>query len=122
MIQGGTELEVADNTGAKRVKCFRILGGTRKRYGFIGEIVIASVKEAVPKGTVKKGEKVRAVIVRTKKHISRKDGSKLKFYDNSCVIIDDKNNPRGTRIFGSVAREVRERGFIKICSLAPEVI
>ncbi|NGX63079.1 MAG: 50S ribosomal protein L14 [Candidatus Anoxychlamydiales bacterium] len=122
MIQEETELEVADNTGAKRVKCFRILGGTRKRYGFIGEIVIASVKEAVPKGTVKKGEKVRAVIVRTKKHISRKDGSKLKFYDNSCVIIDDKNNPRGTRIFGSVAREVRERGFIKICSLAPEVI
>jgi len=122
MIQEESELEVADNTGAKRVKCFRILGGTRKRYGFIGEIVIASVKEAAPKGAVKKGEKVRAVIVRTKKPINRKDGSKLKFYDNSCVIIDDKNNPKGTRIFGSVAREVRERGFIKICSLAPEVI
>ncbi|NGX33597.1 MAG: 50S ribosomal protein L14 [Candidatus Anoxychlamydiales bacterium] len=122
MIQEETELDVADNTGAKKVKCFRILGGTRRRYAFKGEIVIASVKEANPKGVVKKGDKVRVVIVRTKKYTYRKDGSKLRFYDNSGVIIDDKNNPRGTRIFGSIAREVRDKGFIKISSLAPEVI
>ncbi|NGX49006.1 MAG: 50S ribosomal protein L14 [Candidatus Anoxychlamydiales bacterium] len=122
MIQEETELDVADNTGAKKVKCFRILGGTRRRYAFIGDIVIASVKEANPKGVVKKGDKVRVVIVRTKKYTYRKDGSKLRFYDNSGVIIDDKNNPRGTRIFGSIAREVRDKGFIKISSLAPEVI
>ncbi len=122
MIQEESELDVADNTGAKKVKCFRILGGSKKRYAYVGDVVIASVKEASPKGMVKKGDKVRVVIVRTKKHISRKDGSKLKFYDNSAVIIDDKNNPRGTRIFGSIAREVRENGFIKISSLAPEVI
>ena len=122
MIQEETELDVADNTGAKKVKCFRILGGTRRRYAYTGDVVIASVKEANPKGVVKKGDKVRVVIVRTKKSTYRKDGSKLKFYDNSGVIIDDKNNPRGTRIFGSIAREVRDKGFIKISSLAPEVI
>jgi len=100
MIQEESELDVADNTGAKKVKCFRVLGGTNRRYAYIGDVVIASVKEASPKGIVKKGDKVRVVIVRTKKHTFRKDGSKLRFYDNSGVIIDDKNNPRGTRIFG----------------------
>ncbi|OGN64924.1 MAG: 50S ribosomal protein L14 [Chlamydiae bacterium RIFCSPLOWO2_01_FULL_28_7] len=122
MIQEETELLVADNTGAKRVRCFRVLGGSKRRYAQIGDIIVCAVKDADPKGSVKKGEKVKAVIVRTKAKISRKDGSKLKFYDNSCVIIGDKNEPKGTRIFGSVAREVRECGFIKICSLAPEVI
>lgn len=122
MIQEETNLEVADNTGAKKVRCFRVLGGSGRRYAAIGDIIIASVKEADPQGAVKKGEVVRAVIVRTKSYIKRMDGSKLRFYDNSCVLIDDKNNPRGTRIFGTVAREVRERGFIKISSLAPEVI
>ena len=122
MIQQQTRLRVADNTGAKKVKCFRVLGGSKRRYAYVGDIVVASVKEADPRGAIKKGEKVKAVIVRTKNYIKRKDGSKLRFYDNSCVIIDDKNNPKGTRIFGSVAREVRESGFVKICSLAPEVI
>ena len=122
MIQEETALEVADNTGAKKVKCFRVLGGSKRRYAYVGDIVVASVKEADPRGAIKKGEKVKAVIVRTKNYIKRKDGSKLRFYDHSCVIIDDKNNPKGTRIFGSVAREVRESGFVKICSLAPEVI
>lgn len=122
MIQQETDLEVADNTGAKRVRCFKVLGGARKRYAKVGEIIVCSVKEALPHGTVKKGDKVRAVVVRTKHFIKREDGSRLRFYDNSCVIIDDKLNPIGTRIFGPVAREVREKGFIKICSLAPEVI
>ncbi len=122
MIQQETELEVADNTGAKKVKCFKVLGGTRKRYAKVGDLIICSVKEADPKANVKKGEIVRAVVVRTKSHIRRSDGSVLRFYDNSCVIIDDKKNPKGTRIFGSIAREVREAGFIKISSLAPEVI
>ena len=122
MIQEETQLDVADNTGAKKVKCFRVLGGSGRRYAAIGDIIIASVKEADPKGAVKKGDVIRAVIVRTKNYIRRMDGSKLRFYDNSCVLIDDKNNPRGTRIFGSVAREIRENGFIKISSLAPEVI
>lgn len=122
MIQQETELEVADNTGAKRVKCFKVLGGTRRRYAKVGDIIICSVKEADPKAATKKGEVVRAVVVRTKKYIKRSDGSKLRFYDNSCVLIDEKNNPRGTRIFGPIAREVREEGFIKISSLAPEVI
>ena len=122
MIQQESQLEVADNTGAKRVKCFKVLGGTRRRYAEVGDIIICSVKEADPKSSVKKGEVVRAVIVRTKGYIRRDDGSMLKFYDNSCVLIDDKNNPRGTRIFGPVAREVREEGFVKISSLAPEVI
>ncbi|NGX28021.1 MAG: 50S ribosomal protein L14 [Candidatus Anoxychlamydiales bacterium] len=122
MIQEETVLEVADNTGAKKVKCFRILKGTRRRYAYIGDVIVGSVQESDPKAVVKKGEVVKAVIVRTKKYTTRKDGSKLRFYDNSCVIIDDKNNPKGTRIFGSIAREVRDHGFIKICSLAPEVI
>ncbi|KPK33407.1 MAG: 50S ribosomal protein L14 [Chlamydiae bacterium SM23_39] len=122
MIQEETDLLVADNTGAKIVRVFRVLGSSKKRYAYIGDVVLCSVKKAETKGMIKKGEKVKAVIVRTKKQIDRKDGSKLKFYDNSCVILDDKNNPRGTRIFGGVARELREKGFIKICSLAPEVI
>ncbi|MBI3508084.1 MAG: 50S ribosomal protein L14 [Chlamydiia bacterium] len=122
MIQQETNLEVADNTGAKRVRCFRVLGGTRKRYAGVGDIIICAVKEADPKGAVKKGQVVRAVVVRTKSYIRRKDGSMLRFYDNSCVIIDDKNNPQGTRIFGPIARELRDGGFVKISSLAPEVI
>ncbi len=122
MIQQETELEVADNSGAKRVKCFKVLRGTRRRYAHVGDIVICSVKEADPKASVKKGAVIKAVIVRTKSYVRRKDGSMIRFYDNSCVLIDDKQNPRGTRIFGPVAREVRDRGFIKISSLAPEVI
>lgn len=122
MIQEETELEVADNSGAKRVKCFRVLGGSKRRYAHIGDIIICSVKEAEPQGAIKKGEVVRAVIVRTRHYIRRPDGSLLRFYDNSCVLIDDKNNPRGTRIFGPIAREVRDVGFVKISSLAPEVI
>jgi large subunit ribosomal protein L14 len=122
MIQKETELEVADNTGAKRVRCFGVLGGTRKRYAKVGDTIVCSIQEADSKGSVKKGEVVKAVIVRTKSYIRRPDGSLLRFYDNSCVIIDDKNNPKGTRIFGPIAREVRDCGFVKISSLAPEVI
>ena len=122
MIQQESDLEVADNTGAKRVKCFKVLKGSKRRYAGVGDVIICSVKEADPKGSVKKGDVVRAVIVRTKSYIRRNDGSLLRFYDNSCVIIDDKDNPKGTRIFGPVAREVREGGFVKISSLAPEVI
>ena len=113
---------VADNTGAKRVKCFKVLGGSRRRYAAVGDIIVCSVKEADPDGSVKKGDVVKAVIVRTKSYIKRPDGTKLRFDSNSCVLIDDKNNPRGTRIFGPVAREVRDRDFLKIASLAPEVI
>lgn len=122
MIQQETQLKVADNTGAKRVKCFKVLGGSRRRYASVGDIIVCSVKEADPDGSVKKGDVVKAVIVRTKSYIKRKDGTKLRFDTNSCVLIDDKNNPRGTRIFGTVAREVRDRGFLKIASLAPETI
>lgn len=122
MIQQETELEVADNSGAKRVKCFKVLGGSKRRYAHVGDIIVCSVKDASPDGGAKKGDVVKAVIVRTKRYIRRKDGSKLRFDTNSCVLIDDKNNPRGTRVFGPVAREVRERDFLKIASLAPEVI
>ncbi|MBI5272476.1 MAG: 50S ribosomal protein L14 [Chlamydiia bacterium] len=122
MIQQETNLEVADNTGAKKVRCFKVLGGSRKRYARVGDIIVCAVKEADPRGTVKKGEVVKAVVVRTKRYIRRSDGSCLRFYDNSCVVIDDKNEPRGTRIFGPIAREVRDRGFVRIGSLAPEVI
>jgi large subunit ribosomal protein L14 len=122
MIQQETELEVADNTGAKRVRCFKVLRGSKRRYANVGDVIVCSVKEADPKGLVKKGEVVKAVIVRTRSYIRRADGSMLRFYDNSCVILDDKGNPRGTRIFGPVAREVRDVGFVKITSLAPEVI
>ncbi len=122
MIQQESELEVADNTGAKRVKCFKVLKGSKRRYAGVGDVIVCSVKDADSKGSVKKGEVVKAVIVRTKSYVRRPDGSLLRFYDNSCVLIDDKDNPRGSRIFGPVAREVRESGFVKISSLAPEVI
>ena len=122
MIQQETNLEVADNTGAKKVRCFKVLGGSKRRYARVGDIIICAVKEADPKGSVKKGDVVKAVIVRQKSSILRDDGSIVRFFVNSCVIIDEKNNPKGTRIFGPVAREVRESGFIKITSLAPEVI
>jgi large subunit ribosomal protein L14 len=122
MIQQETQLKVADNSGAKRVKCFKVLGGSKRRYAQTGDIIICSVKDADPEGSVKKGQVVRAVIVRTKSKIRRADGSELCFDSNSCVLIDDKGNPLGTRIFGPVAREVRDRGYVKICSLAPEVI
>ena len=122
MIQQETELDVADNTGAKRVKCFKVLKGSKRRYAKVGDIIVCSVKEADPKSAIKKGEVVKAVIVRTKNYVRRNDGSFLRFFDNSCVIIDDKLNPKGTRIFGPVAREVREVGFVKITSLAPEVL
>lgn len=123
MIQQESDLEVADNTGAKRVRCIKVLRGSKRRYAGIGDIIVCSVKESMPKATVKKGDVVKAVIVRTTKAIRRADGSYLRFYLNSCVILDDKlENPKGTRIFGPVARELREKGFMKIISLAPEVI
>jgi large subunit ribosomal protein L14 len=123
MIQQEACLEVADNTGAKKVKCIKVLGGSKRRYAYIGDIIVCSVKESTPKASVKKGEVIKAVIVRVKKPIKRADGSYLRFYVNSCVILDDKlENPKGTRIFGPVARELREKGFMKIVSLAPEVI
>lgn len=122
MIQQESKLKVADNSGAKVVKCFKVLGGSRRRYAGVGDIVICSVKEAEPNANVKKGDVVKALIVRTRGFICRKDGSKLRFDSNSCVLIDDKGNPRGTRIFGSVAREVRNKGHLKVCSMAPEVI
>jgi len=122
MIQQESNLEVADNSGAKKVRCFKVLGGSRRRYAGVGDIIVCAVKEADPNAAVKKGEVVRAVIVRTKSYIRRADGSMIRFNDNSCVIIDDKRNPKGTRVFGPLAREVREVGFVKICSLAPEVI
>jgi large subunit ribosomal protein L14 len=122
MIQQESDLEVADNTGAKRVKCFKVLKGSKRRYAGVGDVIVCSVKEADSKGSVKKGDVIKAVIVRTKSYIRRADGSLIRFYDNSCVIIDEKNNPKGTRIFGPIAREVRDGGFVKISSLAPEVI
>ena len=122
MIQQESNLEVADNTGAKKVRCFKVLKGSKRRYARVGDVIVCSVKDADPKGLVKKGDVVKAVIVRTKNYIRRADGSLLRFYDNSCVILDDKGNPRGTRNFRPVAREVREQRFVKITSLAPEVI
>ena len=115
-------LNVADNTGAKRIMCFRVLGGTRRRYASIGDLIVCSVKDAVPNGQVKKGEIVRAVVVRTKKAVRRKDGSYIKFDDNAAVIIDEQKEPTGTRIFGPVARELREKQYMKIISLASEVL
>jgi len=122
MVQQQTRLKVADNTGAKEIMCIRVLGGSRVRYGFVGDIIVASVKDATPGGAVKKGEVVRAVIVRTAKEYVRPDGSHIRFDDNAAVIIGKENNPRGTRIFGPVARELREKAFMKIISLAPEVL
>ena len=122
MIQEYTVLSVADNSGAKRAMCFRILGGSKKRYASIGDIIVVTVKEAIPGGTVKKSEVCKAVVVRTKSEVRRKDGSLIRFSDNAAVIINDQNEPRGTRIFGPVARELRDKQFMKILSLAPEVI
>lgn len=122
MIQQETRLNVCDNSGAKEILCIRVLGGTRKRYARVGDIIVASVKEAAPNGTVKKKTVVRAVIVRTKDMIRRKDGSTIKFDDNAAVIINDEKLPRGTRIFGPVPRELRDMGYAKIVSQAPEVL
>jgi len=122
MIQVRTKLEVADNSGAKKLGCIRILGGSKKRYGTVGDIIVCSVKEVIPNAKVKKGEVVKAVIVRTTKEIRRLDGSYVKFDDNSAVIINQYNEPIGTRIFGPVARELRAKKFMKIVSLAPEVV
>jgi len=122
MIQLRTRLNIADNTGARKITCIGVLGGTKKRYAGIGGIIKASVKDALPDATIKKGEVVRAVIVRMKKWIRRPDGSYVKFDENGAVIVDDNNEPRGTRIFGPIARELRDKGFTKIISLAPEVV
>ncbi len=122
MVQQQTLLKVADNTGAKELMCIKVLGGTRRRYAGIGDIIVASVKKAAPGGTVKKGDVVKAVVVRTVHTIKRADGSHIRFDDNAAVIIKEDKNPRGTRIFGPVARELREHEFTKIMSLAPEVI
>ena len=122
MIQMESYLKVADNTGAKEIHCIRVLGGSKRKYGNIGDVIVASVRKAAPGGTVKKGEVVKAVIVRTKRGIRREDGSYVRFDDNAAVIIKEDRNPRGTRIFGPVARELRERDYMKILSLAPEVI
>ena len=122
MIQQQSRLRVADNTGAKEIMCIRVMGGSKVRYGFVGDVIVASVKEAAPGGAVKKGEVVRAVIVRTSKEYVRPDSSHIRFDDNAAVIIGKDNNPRGTRIFGPVARELREQGFMRIISLAPEVL
>jgi len=122
MIQEYTRLTVADNTGAKKVMCFRILGGTKRRYARVGDIIVCTVKDAIPNGTVKKSDIVRAVVVRTTAKTRRKDGSQICFSDNAAVVINDQGEPRGTRIFGPVARELREKKFMKIISLAPEVL
>ena len=122
MIQQETRLRVGDNTGAKEVLCIKVLGGSTRRYATVGDVIIASVKEATPNGVVKKGDVVKAVVVRTRKEIRRPDGSYIAFSENAAVIIDDNGNPKGTRIFGPVARELREKNFMKIVSLAPEVL
>lgn len=122
MIQQETRMNVADNTGAKKVLCIRVLGGSGRRYASVGDVVIVTVKQASPGGMIKKGEKSKAVIVRTKKEIRRKDGSYIRFDDNAAVLIDNNYEPRGTRIFGPVARELREKNYMKIVSMAPEVL
>lgn len=122
MVQVQTRLKSADNSGAKEVQCIRVLGGYQRRYGSIGDIIVVAVKSAAPHAAIKKGDVVRAVIVRTKKEVRRDDGTYLRFDDNACVIINDNKEPRGTRIFGPVAREVRRAGYVKIASLAPEVL
>jgi len=122
MIQNYSYLDVADNSGAKSVRCFHVLGGTRRRYGGLGDIIVVSVRESIPKAAVKKGDVVKAVIVRTKKGSRREDGSYIKFDRNACVLVNPQGDPIGTRIFGPVARELRKKKFMKIISLAPEVI
>ena len=122
MVQMESYLKVADNTGAKEIHCIRVLGGSKRKYGNIGDVIVASVRKANPGGTVKKGDVVKAVIVRSKRGVRRDDGSYVRFDENAAVIIKEDKNPRGTRIFGPVARELREKDFMKILSLAPEVI
>lgn len=122
MIQQQTMLDVADNTGAKRLKCIKVLGGTRRRYATVGDVIVVSIKEAIPNSRVKKGDVHRAVVVRTKKEVRRPDGSYIRFDSNSAVLITDQQEPMGTRIFGPVARELRAKKFMKIISLAPEVL
>jgi large subunit ribosomal protein L14 len=122
MIQVQTRLRVGDNSGAKEIMCIRVLGGSLRRYASIGDVIVASVKQATPGGVVKKGDVVKAVVVRTRKEIKRPDGSYIRFSENAAVIIKDDKSPRGTRIFGPVARELRDKDFMKIISLAPEVI
>ena len=122
MVQQESYLKVADNTGAKEIKCIRVLGGSKRRYGNIGDVIVASVRKAAPGGTVKKGDVVRAVIVRTAKGVRRADGTYVRFDENAAVLIREDKNPRGTRIFGPVARELRDKDYMKILSLAPEVI
>ena len=122
MIQPQTRLKVADNTGARQLMCIGVLGGTRRRYARVGDIIVASVKRAIPNAAVKKGDLVRAVIIRTAQQYRRPDGSYIRFDENAAVILTDKNNPKGSRIFGPVARELREKNFTKIISLAPEVL
>ena len=122
MIQEESYLRVADNTGAKEIKCIRVLGGSKRKFGNIGDVIVASVRKSTPGGTVKKGEVVKAVIVRSAKGVRRNDGTYVRFDDNAAVLIKDDKNPRGTRIFGPVARELRDKDYMKILSLAPEVI
>ena len=122
MIQEESYLKVADNTGAKEIKCIRVLGGSKRKFGNIGDVIVASVRKAAPNGTVKKGEVVKAVIVRTAKGVRRADGTYVRFDDNAAVLIKDDKNPKGTRIFGPVARELRDKDYMKILSLAPEVV
>jgi large subunit ribosomal protein L14 len=122
MIQSYTRLKVADNTGARQIMCINVPGGTRRRYATVGDIIVGTVKRAIPGGVVKKSEVVRAVVVRVSQQHHRPDGSYIRFDDNAAVILDDKNNPKGTRIFGPVARELRDKNFMKIISLAPEVL
>lgn len=122
MIQERSILKVADNSGARKIRCFRILGGTRRRYACLGDVIIASVQDAIPMAAIKKGDVVRAVIVRSVKEYARTDGSLVRFDDNAACIIDEKGEPKGTRIFGPIARELREKNYLKIISLAPEVV
>ena len=122
MIQAETRLRVADNTGARELLCIRVRGGSRRRYAGVGDVIVGTVKSATPQGSVRKGDVVQAVVVRTRRQFGRKDGTYIAFDENAAVLIDNANNPRGTRIFGPVARELRERNFMKIVSLAPEVL
>jgi large subunit ribosomal protein L14 len=122
MIQAETRLKVADNTGARELLCIRVKGGSRRRYAGVGDVIVGTVKSAAPQGSVRKGEVVQAVVVRTRKELGRRDGTYISFDENAAVLIDNANNPRGTRIFGPVARELRERNYMKIVSLAPEVL
>ena len=122
MVQQETRLKVADNTGAKEVLCFKVLGGTRRKYAKLGDVIVVTIKKAIPGGIVKKGEVTKAVVVRTRKELRRKDGSYIRFDDNAAVLINAQKEPQGTRVFGPIARELREKKFMKILSLAPEVI